>query len=183
MRGFPHPWWVAGGWALDIFVGTGREHDDVDVLVRRGDQQWIRRQLPDWDVQIAHAGRLEPWPDGHDVDLPRSGFWARSDPDGPWQLQFLLGEHEADEWWYRRDRSIRMPLGEIGHVSASGIPYLRPEIVLLYKSRLDRPRDAEDFERTLPKLDDDARKRLASWLPPDHVWRASLSTERAAGSS
>jgi hypothetical protein len=126
MRGFPHPWWVAGGWALDIFVGTGREHGDVDVLVRRGDQQWIRRQLPDWDVQIAHAGRLEPWPDGHDVDLPRSGFWARSDPDGPWQLQFLLGDHEADEWWYRRDPSIRMPLGEIGRVSASGIRTFAP---------------------------------------------------------
>lgn len=175
MEGFPAPWWVAGGWALDLFVGSGRQHDDVDVLVLRDDQHRIREQLPGWDVQIAHEGRLEPWRVGERVELPRNGLWARSDPDGPWRLQFLLEQHEGDVWWYRRDPTIRLPLDEIGLVSESGVPFLRPELILLYKSRLDRDRDAEDFERTLESLDDPARRRLASWLPPDHAWRGALA--------
>lgn len=175
MRGFPAPWWVAGGWALDLFVGSGREHDDVDIVVLRDDQHLIREQLPGWDVQIAHDGRLEPWPLGDRVELPRNGFWARPDPNEPWRLQFLLEQHEGNVWCYRRDPSIRLPLEQIGLNSDSGVPYLRPELVLLYKSRLDRDRDTVDFERTLPRLDEWARRRLASWLPPDHEWRGALA--------
>jgi hypothetical protein len=179
MRGFPAPWWVAGGWALDLFSGTHRPHDDVDVVVLRSDQELIREQLPGWDVQIAHSGNLEAWPRGEPVVLPRSGFWARSDPNGPWELQFLLAEHTDGTWWYRRDPAITMPVGAIGLVAESGIPYLKPEIVLLYKSRIDRDRDTADFERTLPRLDDAARNRLAFWLADDHPWRAQLGPRPA----
>jgi hypothetical protein len=173
MQGFPARWWVAGGWALDLFTRSEREHDDVDILVLRSDQQLIRAQLPGWDVRIAHEGKLEPWPPGEAVALPRSGFWARRDSNGPWQLQFLLAEHDAGTWWFRRDPAITMPVADVGRIE-SGVPYLRPEIVLLYKSRLDRERDTADFERTLPKLDDAARARLAAWLADDHPWRARL---------
>jgi hypothetical protein len=174
MRGFPAPWWVAGGWALDLFTGTSREHDDVDIVVLRSDQELIREQLPGWDIQIAHSGKLEPWPPGDAVELPRSGFWARSDPNGPWELQFLLAEHDDGTWWYRRDPRVTMPVADTGLVGESGIPYLRPEIVLLYKSRIDRDRDTADFERTLPNLDEEARMRLAAWLADEHPWRAQL---------
>jgi hypothetical protein len=174
MRDFPAAWWVAGGWALDLFTGTEREHDDVDVVVLRSDQELIRAQLPGWDIQIAHSGRLEPWPPEELIELPRSGFWARSDPNGPWELQFLLAEHEGETWWYRRDPAIRLPLAEIGLATEGGIPYLRPEIVLLYKARIDRDRDTVDFDRTLPKLDGEARSRLSAWLAADHPWQAHL---------
>jgi hypothetical protein len=34
-EGMPVPWWIAGGWALDLFVGrTTRAHEDMDVLTR-----------------------------------------------------------------------------------------------------------------------------------------------------
>jgi hypothetical protein len=174
MHGFSARWWVAGGWALDLFVGSLREHDDVDLLVLRSDQHLIRRQFPSWDIQVAHSGRLEPWPPGDHVELPRSGFWARSDPNGPWELQFLLAECDDEEWWFRRDPSIRLAVDRIGLVSSDGYPYLRPELVLLYKSRLARDVDAADFERTLPKLGDSTRRRLASWLPPEHPWQPEL---------
>jgi aminoglycoside-2''-adenylyltransferase len=179
MEGFPGPWWIAAGWAIELHVGSKvREHGDVDVLVLRDDQEAIRAQLSGWDVRIAHDGRLEAWPEGMQVELPRSGLWARADPDGPWQLQFLLAEREGDEWWYRRDPRIRLPLEEIGLRSASGMPYLRPELVLLLKSKHHREEDEADFEAVLPCLDDVACRRLASWLAPGDPWRNRIEGRR-----
>jgi hypothetical protein len=175
MSGFPGPWWVVAGWAIELHVGRRvREHSDVDLLVLRDDQAAIRSQLPGWEVQVAHGGRLEPWPDGLHLELPRSGLWARSDPDGPWQLQFLLAERDGDTWWFRRDPGIRLPIAEIGLRSPSGIPYLRPELTLLFKSRDPRERDEADFDAVLPLLDATARARLAAWLPADHPWRTRI---------
>jgi hypothetical protein len=175
MEGFPGPWWVAAGWAIELYAGRAvREHRDVDILVLRDDQAAIRSQLPEWDVRIAHAGRLEPWPRGARIELPRSGLWARNDPSGPWQLQFLLAERDGGDWWFRRDPAIRLPLDEIGLRSAGGIPYLRPELSLLFKSRDPRPQDAADFDAVLPLLDVTARSRLGAWLPVDHPWRTRI---------
>jgi len=40
------PWWIAGGWALDLFLGVQtREHEDIDILFLRRDQHEIRAQL------------------------------------------------------------------------------------------------------------------------------------------
>jgi hypothetical protein len=37
------PWWIAGGWAIDLFLGKQtREHEDVDVLFLRRDQDAVR---------------------------------------------------------------------------------------------------------------------------------------------
>ena len=58
------PWWIAGGWALDLFLGVQtREHEDIDVLFLRRDQHEIRAQLQGWDVQEAHPELLpSSWP-------------------------------------------------------------------------------------------------------------------------
>lgn len=58
------PWWIAGGWALDLFLGAQtRDHDDIDVQILRRDQQEVRVLLHGWDVQAAppraHPGE---WP-------------------------------------------------------------------------------------------------------------------------
>ena len=178
MDGFPGPWWVVAGWAIELHVGRPlREHSDVDILVLRDDQAAIRSQLPGWDVQIAHEGRMEPWPDGARIELPRSGLWARSDANGPWQLQFLLAELENGDWWYRRDPEIRLPLDEIGLRTPGGIPYLRPELALLFKSTNRRDEDEIDFEAALPALGGTARRRLVAWLPPGHPWRNRIEAE------
>jgi hypothetical protein len=178
MVGFPAPWWVVAGWAIELHVGRPlRDHSDVDLLVLRDDQEAIRAQLPGWDIQVAHGGRLEPWPAGEHLELPRSGLWARSDHEGPWHLQFLLGERDGDAWWYRRDPRIRLPIAEIGLHSAGGIPYLRPELTLLFKSNDPRDRDEADFAAVLPLLDAAARSRLVEWLPDGHPWRNRIVRE------
>ena len=36
MAGFPHPWFVSGGWAIDLFVGrVTREHGDREMGIFR----------------------------------------------------------------------------------------------------------------------------------------------------
>jgi hypothetical protein len=173
MRDFPAPWWIVGGWAIDLFVGREtRDHSDVDVVVRRADQELLRERFTSWDVQVAHNGKLEPWA-GY-LEPPRSGLWARADASGPWQLQFILAQHDGDDWLYRHDESIRLPLDEVVLRDSADIPFARPEIVLLSKARLVRDQDDRDFETALPLLDDTSRSRLLAWLPADHVWRARL---------
>ncbi len=65
------------------------------------------------------------------------------------------------------------PLDEATWVAEDGIRYLRPEISLLYKARLQRPKDDRDLRVTWPLLGGgeqawlrDAVRRLY----PDHPW-------------
>src|SRR5436309_9760576 len=58
MRGFPRPWYIAGGWAIDIFLGREtREHDDIDVSVLRNDQAKLRTHLAAWAFEQVVDGR------------------------------------------------------------------------------------------------------------------------------
>jgi hypothetical protein len=56
----------------------------------------------------------------------------------------------------------------------TGIPYLAPEIVLLFKAKhAARGKDAADFARALPLLDGQRREWLADALRvvhPGHDW-------------
>ncbi|HEU5381678.1 MAG TPA: hypothetical protein VFV38_40175 [Ktedonobacteraceae bacterium] len=59
LRPFTIPWWIAGGWALDLFLGVQtREHEDLDVLFLRRDHHEIRARLQGWDVQEAYPELL-----------------------------------------------------------------------------------------------------------------------------
>jgi len=175
LEGFPVRWWIAGGWALDLYLGrTIREHEDLDVLVLRDDQLAIQRHLAGWDIQVAHGGRLEPWREGEPVEPPRSDLWARTRPEGPWEIQFLLAEHAGDVWRYRREPALTLPVAEIGLRSERGVPYLRPELVVLHKSHHPRERDETDLKAVLPELDPAARARLRGWLAPGHAWLSRI---------
>lgn len=42
----PEKWWIAGGWAIDLFLGEQtREHEDVDVAILRKDEVAFRTYL------------------------------------------------------------------------------------------------------------------------------------------
>ena len=63
--------------------------------------------------------------------------------------------------------------------TAEGIPYGRPEVVLLYKAKHTRPKDDADFAATLPRLDGARRGWLADALElvhPGHRWLARLAS-------
>jgi hypothetical protein len=62
-------------------------------------------------------------------------------------------------------------------VGSDGLPYLKPEIVLLFKARLRRGKDEADFIGLLPHLSATGRAFLDAALrisEPDHPWLALL---------
>jgi hypothetical protein len=59
------------------------------------------------------------------------------------------GAAEDDLWVCRRDETLRLPYAEIIRRRADGVPYLRPDLVLLFKAKARRVKDVLDFERTV----------------------------------
>lgn len=169
------PWWIAGGRGLDLFMRHDtRAHADVDISVLRRDQLAFRDRLASWDVQIAHEGTLVPWKRGEQIETPaRHVVWAREKKDGPWQMELLLEESDDTRWSYRRDSRIGLLIADLGRADERNIPFLRPEVTLLYKSKSPRPVDETDFLYVLPRLDPAQRGWLFAaiyTLDPRHRW-------------
>jgi hypothetical protein len=179
LDGLGAPWWIAGGWAIDLHLGrTTREHGDLDVAILRDAQPRLSVGLEGSDIHVAHDGELTPWAHDDWLTPPRHQFWVRPSPGAPWTLEFLLEDHHGDAWVYRRDAAVTMPLSRFGRTTAEGIPYLCPEVALLYKAKgFDVPRNAADFDVATPSLDADARAWLRDALErthSGHPWIARL---------
>ena len=177
------PWWIAGGWALELFIGSQtRDHDDIDVQFLRRDQRAIRSILHGWDIQEAHPELSADWPfrewkPGSHLSFDVHDIWCRPNKAAPWTLQLMVADISNDQWLFRRDARISCPLAAIGRRTDDGIPYLTPEIQLLYKAKAPRPKDEADFARALPYLNGESRKWLAHALAlvhPDHPWLIQL---------
>jgi hypothetical protein len=177
--GFERRWWICGGWALDLFLDRElRRHVDLDVAILRRDQLALHDHFRDWNLHYATAEHtLERW-DGRPLEPPVHGIWARRSEDltGPWMCEFLLNEARAADWVYRRDEGVTCPLGEIG-AERDGIPFFKPEIVLLYKSGEPSPKSDTDFAALRPHLSEAGRvwlRRALETCEPQHPWLTSL---------
>jgi uncharacterized protein (DUF952 family) len=81
MAGFPGAWWVAGGWALDLFLGhKTRPHADVELSVLAADQWALFGHLRGWDLRLAAPGSSLPAWDGSWIQPPFHQVWARRGP-------------------------------------------------------------------------------------------------------
>ena len=172
------PWAVAGGWALDLFLGRQtREHADLDLAIWRADQRRLRVALtPDWTPVVADNGVLRPWTSDEWLPLPIHEIHARSPNREGDSLELLLNERDDTAWIYRRDSHVRRELDRAILVREA-IPFLAPEIVLLYKSKSPRPTDEADFRAALPTLTAEPRAwlRLAiARSSADHPWAIEL---------
>lgn len=188
MAGFDGRWWVAGGWALDLFVGHKmRPHADLEISVLASDQATLFEQLRGWDLRLAAPGASLPAWDGSRIQPPFHQVWARHGPArssgpeefaaDPTMLGFLLEQGGAGRWAYRRHPTVTRPLDELGAATADGVPFVRPEIALLFKAKAPRFKDQRDFDRVVPHLDGPARAWLAAALGqahPRHPWRGRL---------
>ena len=176
LAGFDRPWWVAGGWAIDLFVGRRtRAHKDIEIALFRHDQSAVQKHLAGWSLRKVVDHRLEPWLPGERLTLPVHEIHGRG-PGGQ-ALEILLNEHHRGRWVFRRDPAITWPAKLIGGRSADRVPFLRPEIVLLYKSRDAGPDDHADFERAVGLLDHESRIWLVGALQrhrPGHPWLYEL---------
>ncbi|MEU8571212.1 amino acid transporter [Streptomyces pathocidini] len=175
------PWWIAGGYAIELAAGRElRPHGDLDVLVLRRDQDLVRDLMADWDLYVADPpgqGKLRPWRPGEVLQPPLHDIWCRRTPEAPWSVQLMLDEAEGTWWVSRRAPEIRRPIGRLGRTSATGIPYLAPEVQLFYKAKATWEKDEIDFEAVLPLLNAPARAWLADSIKviaPNHPWLRRL---------
>ena len=170
-------WAIAGGWAIDLFLGRStRAHADVDIAVFRDQQAELRATFSTFEFRLAIDGQLVDWERGRVLELPLHEIHATS-PIGT--IEFLLNERRDDRWVYRRDARIERPLSRAIVRSSSG-PLLAPEIVLLYKSKEPRATDDADLANTIPQLPGEARAWLTAALElsaPSHPWIQRLKSE------
>jgi hypothetical protein len=183
------PWCVAAGWALDLFRGEQtREHEDLEIALPDSAEAFgqVRRALQGYDIEVPEGpppGRL--WP----VDSPAFSLlhqtWVsevrQPDPDSPpqriYRLDIFREPHRDGRWVCRRDEAISLPYEQIIRHDSNGIPYLAPQIVLLFKAKAARPKDEADLAGTLPLLAPEDRSWLATTLRrihPGHKWLAQL---------
>lgn len=177
------PWWVAGGWAIDLFLGREtRRHADLDIGVLRRDVGVVLSSISGWEAFEAKDGVLTRL--SHTI--PRrevNSLWCRELGTHLWKLELMLDESEGDFWVYRRDPTVRRMLGNLVYRSSKGIPYLAPEVQLLYKAKHARPRDELDFESVVPHLSGEALQWLHQSLVrtlPSHPWISKIECHRAA---
>jgi aminoglycoside-2''-adenylyltransferase len=165
------PWWIAGGWALDLFRGRRtRRHSDLDVGVLRRDVATLLHVFSRWDVFEAKDGRLTRLGAGCAPSRDVHSLWCRPTAMHHWTIELVLDEADRDTWVYRREPRIRRPMSTVVRENAHGVRYLAPEIQLLYKSKAPRERDEEDFSQICPLLDADAQR----WLHDALSIRASV---------
>lgn len=182
LAGFERPWFVAGGWAIDLYLERVRRlHRDIEIAILRCDQFALWNYLQDWEfkkVVPGSDGPMVPWKEKEWLELPVHEIHARRSSGDPFTLEILLNESSGKEWRFRRNSEIVLPLSILGLLSESGIPYLSPEVVLLYKAKNPNLQDEADFSAVHKVLD---RERLV-WLRraieachPGHPWLVNLS--------
>ena len=159
LAGTPVRWFIAGGRAARAGA-PARHHNDTDVVVDRASLGALRRHLAAWDLWEAHAGTLRPLLPGDGMAASREQLWARRNAQRPWQLDLLL-HRWAPEWIFKKDGRVRVPWDRALHV-VDGVTYLRPEIALLHKAHLNRPKDRADLAAA--RLDPAGRSWLVTTL-------------------
>ena len=179
------PWWIAGGWALDLFLKqVTRVHADLDVGVLRRDTRDVLEALPEWEHFEARDGTLTRLRSGVVPSVEVHSLWCRPAGSKSWALEIMLDESDREFWLFRREPSIRRPLSTLIQTDTSGIRYLAPEIQLLYKAKALRSHDQADFERVVTKLNTEARTWLRDSLvktSPGHSWLTVLAESAASG--
>lgn len=177
LSGITTPWYVAGGWALDLFRGRQtRAHGDIEIGTPAAGFPEIRGRFPEHVFDVPGGGRI--WEDAApEVLAALHQTWLRDPATGDYLLDVFREPHDGDTWICRRDEGIRFPHSGIVHRTGDGIPYLAPELVLLFKAKHARDKDRADFESTVPHLSSARRGTLAELLArvhPGHSWLADL---------
>ncbi|MGW4770918.1 hypothetical protein ACWEO2_23110 [Nocardia sp. NPDC004278] len=171
MSGVAVPWYVAGGWALELFSeGAARAHHDLEIGVPEGRFGEIVDAFPGFEWDVIADGRILSFP--ADAEKQHQ-TWLREPATGRYHLDVFREPQVGDRWACRRDPAITLPYAELIRHTREGIPYAIPEVVLLFKAKAPRDKDEADFRHVLSALDRSQRSRLSEWLSrvhPGHLW-------------
>lgn len=196
------PWAVCGGFALELFLGKDiRPHGDIDICVFENDRESIFRFMLEngWQVyEFRGWGRMRPLDNDSASETGRNLMCLNGTCDlvkfYPCEeegllyyeffhtgieklnyLEFLFNTSSGGCFVFDSNPEIKRELSK-AILYRNNIPYLAPEIVLLYKaSRADEPAYALDFEQTYRHMDDEQRQwfsmNLDALYPEGHVWK------------
>ncbi|HZG59866.1 MAG TPA: hypothetical protein VEY68_05265 [Anoxybacillus sp.] len=173
MNKFQYPWFIAGGWAIDLGVGkVTRKYEDVDICIFREYTQEILDYFSDWKISVTIPGerRLEPVTSVEDTRLPRFGLHLHKENQF---IEILLTDVSDDKVLFRRDPSISMDIDKFVRVDKAGRKYVAPEWQLLFKAKEGRVKDEHDFRAYLPTMTVEQREWLLSALRkhvPNSSW-------------
>ncbi|MFE0459445.1 nucleotidyltransferase domain-containing protein [Kitasatospora sp. NPDC058965] len=184
LSGVGTTWCVAAGWALDLFRGRQtRPHSDLEIAVPAAGFPEVRARFPEYVFDAAGSGRV--WPGaGAEALAATHQTWLRDPASGQFLFDVFREPHEGGTWICRRDEGLRLPYDAIIARTPGGIPYLVPELVLLFKAKALRPKDQADFDNVMPLLTRARRDVLAGWLErvhPGHPWLAALAGQHRPG--
>jgi hypothetical protein len=173
LNGIACTWYVVGGWAIDLFLGKQtRDHEDIEIVVRRDDFTIVRDHLQDYRLHVVGDGEIRRLSDDGVPPPTKHQNWVLDTKDNKWRMDVMLEPGDHETWMFRRDESIRAPRDRI--IERGGpVPYLRPEGVLLFKAKGQREKDELDLVNCLPRLSASARGWLRETLVrvhPGHDW-------------
>ncbi len=181
MRGVKFFWCLAGGHAIAHVLGRSyRPHGDIDIVVLRPDQVEVQNWFRNWRLYAAAPppGMLRPWEPNEMLPIGIHDVWGHRDSSRAWELQIMIQETDGNSWYFRRDHRVRGSVDDLA-MDVRGVPCLRMDLQLLFKSREPRAKDESDFRELLPVLPNAQRELLAYWLalmnPDGHPWLTALA--------
>lgn len=168
------PWFIAGGTALDLALGAWkRHHQDCDIAMSRSDIPGFFAHASARGYQfISTAGESIQ----NETDLakqPHNVFFFHKDTlpeDRRHQELMFLETNEAGDILFSTHSTLVFPkelyTKSTGRYTDQGrdFPITPTEVQLLYKLFDGRQKDFLDIQRLLPTLDQDARKRLNTYI-------------------
>jgi hypothetical protein len=178
MRDFKPNWFVAGGWAIDLFLGqVTRPHQDIEIAIFRKDQAALHNYFDGWLLRKVVSGAPVVWHRDEWLTLPVHEIHCSNEAAQPPLIEILLNESNETEWLYRRNQKVRRSLIKIELESNAGVKFLCPEIVLLYKAKNPKAKDEQDFQAVVGHLDAEQKRWLKcaiAFTDLQHHWLQSL---------
>ena len=176
LRQVNRPWYVVGGWALDLWHGTQiRPHEDLEFCILRPDFSTFQTALKDWPLSAATNGQIIALEDAPVSSITQ--FWGMDTKQTRWVFDMMIEPGTAEHWQYKRDPAFNAPRSAMIRYSNDHIPYLNPAAILLFKAKHQRPKDEADFQYSAPLLTAQDRAWLRNALQqlhPDHAWISQL---------
>jgi hypothetical protein len=112
LAGLDVPWYVAGGWAIDLHLGGRlREHEDTEIAVPAERFAEIAGRFPELAFFVAGSGRVVPATAAALAEHHQT--WALDPVDEVWRFDVFREPHDGDIWISRRDERLRRPYAEI----------------------------------------------------------------------